>query len=75
VKDVIATDSGVAVIADSTWAAFEDVRRSPSSGRGSWAGQTSEAIWKAFEARSSEAGTVNKQTGDPSPHSKAPEAD
>ena len=66
VKDVIATDSGVAVIADSTWAAFRGREAlTVVWDEGPWAGQTSEAIWKAFEARSSEAGTVNKQTGDP----------
>jgi len=66
VDDVVATDSGVAVIADSTWAAFRGREAlTVVWDEGPWAGQTSEAIWRAFEARSSEAGTVNKQTGDP----------
>ena len=65
VKDVVATDSGVAVIADTTWAAFKGREALVVTWeKGPWAGQSSEAIRSQFEARSSQAGTVSKQAGD-----------
>lgn len=65
VKDVIATDSGVAVIADGTWAAFKGREALDITWEeGPWATQSSQAIWQSFKARSAEPGTVSKESGD-----------
>ena len=65
VMDVIATDSGVAVIADGTWAAFKGREALDVTWEeGPWAAQSSQAIWQNFKARSAEPGTVSKESGD-----------
>ncbi len=65
VRDVITTESGVAVVADGTWAAFQGREALRINWKeGPWARQSSEEIWKQFEARSSEPGTVSTESGD-----------
>jgi len=65
VMDVIATDSGVAVIADGTWAAFKGREALDVTWEeGPWAAQSSQEIWQNFKARSAEPGTVSKESGD-----------
>ena len=65
VRQVVQIDNGVAVLADSTWAAMQgrqalDIKWN----EGPAASLTSEAIWKMFEEYSARDGVVGEQEGD-----------
>jgi len=65
VLDVIQTEDGVAVIADSTWAAFKGREAlSVKWNEGKWANQSSAEIRKTFAAAVAEKGTVIETAGD-----------
>jgi isoquinoline 1-oxidoreductase beta subunit len=65
VKDVIQIPTGVAVVADNTWTAFQgrkalDIKWD----LGPNAGVTSDSIWKIFEEKAQQPGVVARKEGD-----------
>ncbi len=65
VRDVIQLDVGIAVVADSTWAAFEGRKAlSITWDEGRYANQSSAAIWKSFEEASKSRGSTENYEGD-----------
>jgi isoquinoline 1-oxidoreductase subunit beta len=65
VKDVIQISSGVAVVADNTWTAFQGRKAlAVTWDEGPNAGATSESIFKTFEERAQKPGVVSRKEGD-----------
>lgn len=65
VKQVVQIDDSVAVIATSTWMAFQGRDAlSITWDEGRYANQTSEAIWRIFEEKSKLDGNVERKEGD-----------
>ena len=65
VRDVIQTESGIAVVAHSTWAAFQGRKAlSIQWDEGPNSGQSSEAIWQSFEEMSKSKGSIEDYEGD-----------
>jgi isoquinoline 1-oxidoreductase beta subunit len=65
VRDVIQLDVGIAVVADSTWAAFEGRKALTITwDEGRYSNQSSAAIWKSFEEASKSRGSTENYEGD-----------
>jgi isoquinoline 1-oxidoreductase subunit beta len=65
VKDVIQISSGVAVVADNTWTAFQGRKSLQVTwDEGPNVGVTSESIFKTFEERAQKPGVVSRKEGD-----------
>jgi isoquinoline 1-oxidoreductase beta subunit len=65
VRDVVQIDSGIAVIATSTWTAFQGRKALVVQwDEGQYASQNSEAIWKSFEDASKSKGSIDDYAGD-----------
>jgi len=65
VKDVIQISSGVAVVADNTWTAFQGKKAlNVTWDEGPNLGASSESIFKAFEERAEKPGVVSRKEGD-----------
>jgi isoquinoline 1-oxidoreductase beta subunit len=65
VRDVVQIESGIAVIATSTWAAFQGRKAlSIQWDEGPFANQSSAAIWKSFEEAAKSKGSVDDYSGD-----------
>jgi CO/xanthine dehydrogenase Mo-binding subunit len=65
VRDVVQVDSGIAVIANSTWAAFQGRKElSVQWDEGQYANQSSEAIWQSLEEMAKSRGSVDDYEGD-----------
>lgn len=66
VRDVVQIDSGIAVVATSTWSAFEGRKAlSVRWDEGPFASQNSAAIWKSLEDAARTMGSVDDYAGDP----------
>jgi isoquinoline 1-oxidoreductase beta subunit len=65
VRSVIQLDEGIAVVADSTWAAFEGRKAlSITWDEGRYSNQSSAAIWKSFEEAAKSRGSIENYEGD-----------
>jgi isoquinoline 1-oxidoreductase beta subunit len=65
VRDVIQLDEGIAVVADSTWAAFEGRKAlSITWDEGRYSNQSSAAIWRSFEEAAKSRGSLENYEGD-----------
>jgi len=65
VRDVIQLDVGIAVVADSTWAAFQGRKAlSITWDEGRYSNQSSAAIWKSFEEAAKSRGSIDNYEGD-----------
>jgi isoquinoline 1-oxidoreductase beta subunit len=65
VRDVVQIDSGIAVIATSTWAAFQGRKALTIQwNEGQFADQNSAAIWKSFEDAAKSKGSIDDYSGD-----------
>ena len=64
VRDVVQIDSGIAVVATSTWAAFQGRKAlTVQWNEGQFAGQNSAAIWKSFEEAAKSKGSIEDYAG------------
>ncbi len=64
VRDVVQVDSGIAVVASSTWAAFQGRKAlSVQWDEGQNANQSSEAMWQSFEEMAKTKGSVDDYEG------------
>ncbi len=65
VRDVVQIESGIAVVATSTWAAFQGRKAlSVRWDEGQYSNQSSEAIWRSFEDAAKSEGSVEDFEGD-----------
>lgn len=65
VRDVVQIDTGIAVVANSTWAAFQGRKAlTVNWDEGQYANQTSEVIWQSFEEMARSKGSVEDYAGD-----------
>jgi isoquinoline 1-oxidoreductase beta subunit len=65
VRDVVQIDSGIAVVASSTWAALQGRKAlTVQWDEGQFANQNSAAIWKSFEEAAKSKGSIDDYSGD-----------